>query len=136
MGAPEIPGPNGHSSAVDEPEDLRVYYITPAYLAMMRERAREWTDEFIREQHRLFRSTVVAGYPEVLDLLEMELHRRNLNRLHKGIRRKPDAELQALRKRYAAEPDYVEVIDTELEIRKGVHRLVDRSGGEAELVEA
>lgn len=119
-----------------EPEDLREYYITPTYLAILKERARDWTDEFIREQHGLFRGTVVANYPEVLDLLESELHRRNLNRLQKGIRRKSEADLRALRERYAAEPDYVEVIDTELEIRGGASRLVDRSDGRTEVVES
>lgn len=119
-----------------EPEDLREFYITPTYLAIMKDRAREWSDEFIREQHRIFRGTAVADYPEVLDLLESELHRRNLNRLRKGIRGKAEKEILALREKYASEADYVEVIDTELEIRGGAHRLVDRSDGRTELRES
>ena len=116
-------------------EDLREYYITPDYLATMRSRSREWSDDFIREQHQLFRGTIVAEYPEVLEVLEGELHRRNLNRLHRSIRRKSADELQALREKYRAEPDYVEVIDTELEIRGGARRLVDRSDGSTQIVE-
>ena len=83
------------------PEDLREHYITPDYLKRMRERAREWSDDFIREQHGLFRKTVVSNYPEVLDLLAAELHTRNLNRLHRGIRGKPKRQLVALREKYA-----------------------------------
>ena len=119
-----------------EAEDLREYYITPTYLAIMKDRARDWSDEFIREQHRIFRGTAVADYPEVLDLLESELHRRNLNRLRKGIRGKAEKEILALREKYSSEADYVEVIDTELEIRGGAHRLVDRSDGRTELRES
>ncbi|MEQ9363201.1 MAG: hypothetical protein RIF32_03105 [Leptospirales bacterium] len=118
-----------------EPQDLREYYITPTYLAVLKDRARDWTDEFIREQHRLFRGTVVADYPEVLDLLESELHRRDLNRLRKGIRGKAETDILSLREKYAAEADYVEVIDTELEIRGGARRLKDSSDGRTELVE-
>lgn len=116
------------------PTDLREHYITPAYLQQMRERAREWSDEFIREQHLLFRGTVVANYPEVLDLLAAELHTRSLNRLHRGIRGKPRSQLMSLREKYAAEPDYVEIIDTELAIRGGARRLYDSSEGNSELV--
>ncbi|MCR9142254.1 MAG: hypothetical protein NXI24_08375 [bacterium] len=119
-----------------EPEDLREFYITPTYLAVMKDRARDWSDEFIREQYRIFRGTVVAEYPEVLDLLESELHRRNLNRLRKGIRRKSREDVLALREKYAAEADYVEVIDTELEIRGGARRLHDRSDGRTEVLDA
>jgi hypothetical protein len=130
---PDSYGANGSNGTVGQPEDLREYYITPDYLAQMRQRAREWSDDFIRYQHRVFRKTIV-DYPEVFELLEAELHRRNLNRLHKGIRRKSEAELRALKKQYTAEPDYVEVIETELEIRKGVRRLADSSDGKARIV--
>lgn len=112
--------------ASPEDEDLREFYITPLYLQTMRDRVRDWDDEFIQHQYRLFHKTI-RDYPEVLELLEGELHRRHLNRLRKSIRGRPEAELRELMKRNAREPDYVEVIQTELEIRQGFARLTDAS---------
>ncbi|RMG58770.1 MAG: hypothetical protein D6722_23195, partial [Bacteroidetes bacterium] len=104
------------------------YYITPEYLSRMKARARHWSTEFLKTQARLFRKTL-PDYPELTDLIEAELHRRNLNLLLRSIRKKPDASLPALLQKYRNVPDYAEVIRTEMEIRSGKARLSDPTKG-------
>ncbi len=111
-----------------EPEDLREYYITPDYLAQMRRRAREWTDEFLQLQMSYFRRTI-PEYPEVAEALEGELYARTLNRLHRAARSRSLVEVKAMLKKYGAQPDYREILEAELEIRSGVRRLTDRTDG-------
>jgi len=108
-------------------EELREFYITPLYLETMRTRASRWSPEHIKSQLQLFRRTI-PDYPEVLELLEGELHKRNLNDLRRHARKSLNEQLPALLQKYGAEPDYREVIETEMEIRKGVKRLYDASG--------
>ena len=111
-------------------EDLREFYITPEYLARLKERAREWDEKTLQAQLRLFQRTI-ADYPEVLQILDVELHTRSLNHLRRTIRRWPDGRIQQLQHKFRDEPnreDHLEVIQTELEIRGGVTRLFDSSG--------
>lgn len=89
----------------------------------MRRRARQWTEEFIEQQLQQFRHSI-PDYPEVHELLEGEIHRRNLNRLKRRIRKMGTSELRELRQTQT-EPDSLEVIDTELLIREGTKRLPD-----------
>ncbi len=107
--------------------DLRAEYITPFYLEVMQTRVREWPEPYIKHQLALFRRTI-PDYPEVHELLDGELHRRNLNRLYRHIRRAPQEELRRLLEKYGAEPDFREVIETELELRSGASHLTDASG--------
>jgi hypothetical protein len=109
-----------------ELEDLRIFYITPLYLETMRRRIQSWRDETIREQIALFRETI-PDYPEVMEILEGELHRRELNRLHHELRNKGSHELKALLKTYKDHPDHAEIIRTALEIRNGATRLSERA---------
>lgn len=111
-----------------ESEDLRQYYITPEYLAQMRLRAREWSDDFIQLQMNYFRRTI-PDYPEVAEILEGELYARTLNRLHRAARTRSIADVKALLKKYGAQADYREILEAELEIRSGVKRLTDRTDG-------
>ncbi|MCB1165885.1 MAG: hypothetical protein KDK37_13090 [Leptospiraceae bacterium] len=108
---------------IDSAEDLRQYYITPMYLETMRQRAMQWTDEFIELQMQQFR-TEHPTYPELQELLEGELHRRRLNQIKRKARslKTPDLE-SALKKQ--TDPDSREVIQTELLIRQGMRRLPD-----------
>ena len=111
-------------------EDLREFFITPEYLQRLRERARDWDEPTIQIQLRLFHRTI-PGYPEVMFILEGELHTRSLNQLRRTIRRWPAERIEELRRKLEAEPqreDHVEVIQTELEIRGGAQRLFDASG--------
>ena len=107
--------------------DLRQEYITPFYLETMQGRVRDWPEDQIRRQLALFRRTL-PGYPEVLELLDGELHRRNLNRLYRHARRAAVEELRGMLKKYGAEPDFREVLETELELRSGATHLLDASG--------
>lgn len=106
-------------------EDLREFYITPDYLKELKRRARVWEDAEIREQLLYFKTTI-PDYPEVHEALEGELHRRKLNKLRRHARRlRGEGQLKALLEKYGAEPDYREVIETELQIRRGANRLYD-----------
>ncbi|MCB1169352.1 MAG: hypothetical protein KDK25_03410 [Leptospiraceae bacterium] len=104
-------------------DDLRQYYITPTYLEVMRNRARYWSEDFIQAQLSQFRHTI-PDYPEVLELLEGEIHRRRLNTLKARIRRLKNPELEAM-KEQQSDPDAREVIETEILIRQGTRRLPD-----------
>ena len=104
-------------------EDLRQFYITPVYLEVMRQRARQWSDEFIQRQLSQFKDSI-PDYPEVHELLEGEMHRRNLNRLKSRIKKLKSSDLQGMRKKQS-DPDTLEIIDTELLIRQGVKTLPD-----------
>ncbi|MCB1309917.1 MAG: hypothetical protein KDK30_17135 [Leptospiraceae bacterium] len=114
------------------PEELREFYITPVYLQILRDRVSEWTAEFIQNQLQLFRGTI-PDYPEVLEILEGELYRRQLNQFHRQARRLTREQLLAVQKKYAHEQyaDFREIARTELEIRAGVNRLKDDSGTHA-----
>lgn len=109
-------------------EDLRQYYITPEYLAQMRRRAREWTDDFLQLQMNYFRRTI-PDYPEVAEILEGELYARTLNRLHRAARTRSLAEVKAMLQKYGGQADYREILEAELEIRSGAKRLTDRTDG-------
>ena len=113
-------------------ENLRDFYITPLYLETMRYRSRYWTKEFIKTQLFYFKQTI-PDYPEVHEILENELHTRDLNHLRKNTRRLSNADIEKLlkqskHKKYEHNPDYREVIQTEIEIRSGAKRLKDFSG--------
>ena len=108
-------------------EELREFYITPVYIDIMTRRASFWSTEHLKKQILLF-SRTIPDYPEVIELLEGELHKRNLNKLLRHIRSNPNIDLKALLNKYGGEPDYHEIIMTELEIRKGVKHLFDSSG--------
>lgn len=110
-------------------EDLRLFYITAEYLERMRQRARDWSEEFLLLQLEHFRRTI-PGYPEVHELLEGELHARRLNQLHRRLRTMKDGDLRAALSA-ARDDDEREIIATELEIRSGVRRLKDESGQRA-----
>lgn len=107
-------------------EDLRDYYITPLYLQTMAKRVRDWSTEYIKKQIALFRRTI-PDYPEVFEILVDELHKRHLNQLLRHIRKSPASDLKALLEKYGEEPDYREIIMTEMEIRNGAKRLHDAS---------
>ncbi|MCB1175114.1 MAG: hypothetical protein KDK39_16185 [Leptospiraceae bacterium] len=109
-------------------EDLRDYYITAEYLERMRSRVIDWTTTSIQAQLDLFQQSI-PDYPEVLDILESELHRRRLNLLNRSIRELPDAQLEALLLKYKSVPDYQEVIQTWMAIKSGANRLPDRAAG-------
>ena len=108
-------------------EGLREHYITPLYLDEMTARLPDWSTEHIVSQAKIFRRTL-GDYPEVLELLEGELHRRNLNKLRAHIRKSSTPELDTLLEKYGREPDYHEMITTEIEIRGGATHLHDASG--------
>ena len=114
-------------------EDLRKFYITPLYLQLMRQRSRYWTEEFIKKQLFYFKQTI-PDYPEVHEVLENELHVRNLNHLRKEARVRPLAELKKLLAKYKHEPDYCEVLQTEIEIRSGNKELKDLSKGQQAII--
>lgn len=107
--------------------DLREYYITPEYLERMGNRARQWSENHIKRQLTLFRRTI-PDYPEVLEILEGELHMRNLNALHRHARKVPVEKLDELLGKYGEEPDYREIIEAEIAIRGGARKLHDSSG--------
>ncbi|MCB1325953.1 MAG: hypothetical protein H7A21_02140 [Spirochaetales bacterium] len=113
-------------------EDLRVFYITPHYLAQMRARAREWSPDFIKYQIECFRFTI-KDYPEVLEILEGELHRRELNAIQRSVRRMSVAEIKKQLQQFSDRPDHAEVLRTELEIRSGASRLRDDEEGTARI---
>lgn len=102
--------------------DLREYYITPMFLENLKNRARKWTEEFIEEQMRWFEKTI-PDYPEVNQILESELHRRDLNRLHKSLREKSTEEIESILRQVEEGSDSEEVLKTELQLRNGVKRL-------------
>ena len=111
-------------------ENLREFYITSDYLRRMQLRARSWEDAFIQNQITYFKHTI-PDYPEVCELLETELHTRNLNQLHRKLRSLEKKELKILLQKYKLEPDYCELIESELEIRTGVKVLYDKSVNES-----
>lgn len=91
----------------------------------MASRARHWSERFIIEQIEQFRRTI-PDYPEVVDLLEGELHRRRLNALRKELRSLDKDELQRrlrlMQRDYKAKAitqDELEVVETEWRIRNG-----------------
>lgn len=106
-------------------EDLREQFITPLYLQTMEQRARIWSSEFIQQQLSQFLQTI-PDYPEVLEILEGELHRRKLNEIRKKARKLRTAELNQLMKSLT-DPDQIEVVETEIQIRRGVVSLPDAS---------
>ncbi|MBI3395693.1 MAG: hypothetical protein HY042_07660 [Spirochaetia bacterium] len=97
-------------------ENLREHYITPAYLELMGKRARDWTEEFIRDQIQEFKRTI-PEYPEVCEVLEGELYARSLNDLHQRVRRASADELSRFLSSPALDPDKAEIARTELELR-------------------
>jgi len=111
----------------EKKENLREYYITPFYLKTMSGRARIWSDDFIKEQITVFKETI-PDYPEVFEILENELHRRELNRLSQTIRKSSIEKLNALLIEFNGHPDFKQVIEVELAIRKGAKHLNDPSG--------
>ena len=103
--------------------NLREFYITPAYLKRMEMRARSWTEAFITGQIDEFRVTI-PDYPEVIELLEAELHRRRLNGLKTKVRRLAGNELvhflesmQDLFRKGGISQDELEVVETEWKVR-------------------
>lgn len=98
-------------------EDLREHYITPLYLSTMAVRARDWTEEFIKEQIAEFKRTI-PEYPEVFEVLEAELYSRRLNVVHAEVRRAPSAALPALLAKHKGDADIAEIISTEIELRR------------------
>ena len=115
---------------VDPDEDLREFYITPEYLDRLKGRAREWDERTLQTQLRLFHRTI-PDYPEVMQIIGGELHRRSLNQLRRSIRRLDVPRIEELLHKFEREADredHVEVIETELAIRGGAKRLFDASG--------
>ncbi len=98
-------------------EDLRQHYITPLYLSTMALRARDWSEEFIRFQIEEFQRSI-PDYPEVVEVLEAELHSRRLNQVHDEIRRASSADLPRLMEKHKSDTDVAEIIGTEMELRK------------------
>jgi len=89
----------------------------------MASRARQWSERFIADQIEQFRRTI-PDYPEVVELLEGELHRRRLNDLRKQLRSLNSEELygrlQVMQRDFAAKAitqDELEVVETEWRIR-------------------
>lgn len=113
-------------------DDLREFYITPSYLQTMKIRAQEWTGSFIQEQIKLFDKTI-HEYPEVKELLEGELHRRLLNDVRRKARKYTLTDLEKYKRQFK-DPDTIEVIETEIEIKKGMKKLTDKSSGKATVV--
>ncbi len=111
-----------------ETEDLREFYITPLYLETLSLRSRQWDHRLIQEQIRLFRENH-PDYPELVQILEEELHRRRLNLLHSNLRKAEEGELGRYLAKYGSEPDFREMIQVELEIRRGVRQLHDPTEG-------
>lgn len=107
--------------------DLREFYITPLYLETLRLRVSSWSDGLIQEQLDLFRQTI-PDYPEVAEVLEGELYRRELNRLKKSLVNLDGEGLKALLLEYDRDSDFAELIRTTLEIRNGAKKLKDTSG--------
>ncbi|MBX7056559.1 MAG: hypothetical protein K1X75_00745 [Leptospirales bacterium] len=103
--------------------DLRLHFITAEYLARMRQRARAWSDAFIALQLDHFKREL-PDYPELQELLEGELHARQLNKLRRIIRKTGDQELRQMLTTLG-DPDQRELVATELEIRGGARRLAD-----------
>jgi len=99
-----------------EKEDLREFYITPFYLETMRNRARQWSSAFIQEQMELFHKTI-SDYPEVHEVLEGELYRRELETLRKETRRLSINELKKISGKYPSESDHAEIIRVEIKLR-------------------
>lgn len=106
-------------------EDLRLYYITQDFLRRMSDRARDWDEAFISEQARAF-ARAHPDYPELVEILEGELHRRRLNALKNEIRSLPRAaleqrlkEVRALFRAGEITRDELEVIETVWRIRTG-----------------
>jgi hypothetical protein len=107
--------------------NLREFYITPEYLKLMESRARHWSERFIQDQIEQFRRTI-PDYPEVVELLENELHRRRLNALRMQLRSLKKEELRerlkAMQRQYEAgaiTQDELEVAETEWRIRNRQH---------------
>ena len=105
-------------------ENLREFYITPLYLKTMKQRSRYWTEEFIKKQLLYFKQSI-PEYHEAHDILENELHVRRLNHLRTEARSRPLPELKKLLEQYRNEADYCELIQAEIEIRKGAKELKD-----------
>ncbi|MDH5654455.1 MAG: hypothetical protein OEZ34_00985 [Spirochaetia bacterium] len=101
----------------EKKEDLREFFITPAYLEAMKSRSRKWDSSLIREQIQLFRKTI-SDYPEVIEILENELYRRELEALRKEIQKKRENEIQRLYMDYDKDSDFAEIIRIELANRK------------------
>lgn len=107
----------GQSGLISE-EDLREFYITPAYLSLLADRIKGWTEDLISQQIVLFKKTI-PDYPEVTEILEGELYRRELNVLKTKIRKMNSAELKTLHKKFSTRTDSAEIVKTELLIRQG-----------------
>ena len=113
--------PSGQNSEID----LREYYITPLYLETMAIRARSWSVDFIQLQLKQFLATI-PDYPEVMEILEGEIHRRKLNEIKKKARTLPEDRLIAFQKSLN-DPDEKEVVETEIQIRGGARELPDHA---------
>ena len=98
-------------------EDLREFYITPQYLKIMGLRVKKWSDQLIKDQLHLFSKTI-PDYPEVLELLEGELYRRELEVLRKKIKLMSTEQIIQLSGRYEKDSDFRELIQVELDLRK------------------
>lgn len=106
----------------DQKEDLREFYITPVYLTTMEKRSKNWSDQFISEQITLFKHSI-AEYPEVIELLEGELYRRELEAFRKKIKLHNTEELKRLKTTVDAESDFAELIHVEMDFRKRLKSL-------------
>lgn len=98
-------------------EDLREFYITPQYLKIMDLRSKNWSDQFIKDQIAMFSKTI-PDYPEVLELLEGELYRRELEELRKKIKLLSKEEIIRLSGQFEKDSDFRELIQVELDLRK------------------
>lgn len=90
----------------------------------MASRAKHWSSKFIQDQIAEFRQTI-SDYPEVIELLEAELHRRILNDLKSRLKTEPLQQLKQsvvnLQKQYKQgqiSSDELEVAETEWRVRK------------------
>ncbi|MBW7857335.1 MAG: hypothetical protein H3C43_03310 [Leptonema sp. (in: Bacteria)] len=104
--------------------DLREFYITPTFLKVMANRAKSWSSKFIQDQIDQFQVTI-PDYPEVVELLEAELHRRSLNQLKQKLKNQTIQQLKQtvinLQKQYndgQVSQDELEVAETEWRVRK------------------
>ena len=114
-----------------EKKEFYSYYMTPNYLERMRQRAFEWSDSFLQVQSGLFKKSI-PECTEVQSILKAELHRRKLNRFRKDIKKRPLEKLEQSLKSCQSEPDFCEMLHSEIEIRKGAERL-SGAGGESEV---
>ena len=114
------------ASEPEESEDLREYYITPLYLEVLKRRIASWNPELVKEQLRLFQENL-SDYPELLEVLEGELYRRELNEIRIRARRSPTKDLKKIMSQYGKDADKKEIVMTELLIREGQKRLPEQS---------